>query len=204
MHAVYHKAVMRQRARSEDGGVARSSGLARPRRSRQARIAAQSGDAHDKLMAEGARYLFKVAGHTQSSQGVGLPRQAIALRPDEPAAYYNVPRWSALRLTGHHVEAAQRFLEARERWPMGSEDWAEATALAINMLAQEACAEVAKPEWWNDEGLKALSARVVRVWRRTMRRPTRCGLRCCARGAARGRWGLARLAAAELNEAAAQ
>ena len=31
------------------------------------------------------------------------------------------------------------------------------------MLKLEACAEVAKPEWWNDKGLKALSARVVRV-----------------------------------------
>ena len=31
------------------------------------------------------------------------------------------------------------------------------------MLIQEACAEVAKPEWWSDEGLKALSARVVRM-----------------------------------------
>jgi hypothetical protein len=31
------------------------------------------------------------------------------------------------------------------------------------MLAQETCAEVAKPEWWSDEGLKALSARVVRA-----------------------------------------
>ena len=31
------------------------------------------------------------------------------------------------------------------------------------MLIQEACAEVAKPEWWSDEGLKALSARVVRA-----------------------------------------
>ena len=31
------------------------------------------------------------------------------------------------------------------------------------MLTQEACAEVAKPEWWNDEELKALSARVVRA-----------------------------------------
>ena len=31
------------------------------------------------------------------------------------------------------------------------------------MLTQEVCAEVAKPEWWNDEGLKALSARVVRA-----------------------------------------
>ena len=31
------------------------------------------------------------------------------------------------------------------------------------MLAREECAEVAKPEWWSDEGLKALSARVVRA-----------------------------------------
>ena len=46
---------------------------------------------------------------------------------------------------------------------MGSQDWAETTAAVFNMLAQEDCAEVAKPEWWNDEGLKALSARVVRV-----------------------------------------
>ena len=29
------------------------------------------------------------------------------------------------------------------------------------MLRQEECAEVAKPEWWNDEELKALSERVV-------------------------------------------
>ena len=46
---------------------------------------------------------------------------------------------------------------------MGSEGWAVATAWAFSMLSHEACAEVAKPEWWNDEGLKALSARVVRA-----------------------------------------
>ena len=46
---------------------------------------------------------------------------------------------------------------------MGSDLWADVTARAFNMLAQEECAEVAKPEWWNDEGLKALSARVVRA-----------------------------------------
>ena len=36
-----------------------------------------------------------------------------------------------------------------------------------SLLSQTAtcheCAEVAKPEWWSDEGLKALSARVVRA-----------------------------------------
>ena len=41
--------------------------------------------------------------------------------------------------------------------------WAQATASAFLMLIQEECAEVAKPEWWNDEELKALSARVVRA-----------------------------------------
>ena len=45
---------------------------------------------------------------------------------------------------------------------MGSEDWAEATAWAFLVLAHGACAEVAKPEWWSDEELKALAARVVR------------------------------------------
>ena len=45
---------------------------------------------------------------------------------------------------------------------MGSDDWAEAAA-AFNMLIQKACDEVAEPEWWNDEGLKALSTRVVRA-----------------------------------------
>ena len=46
---------------------------------------------------------------------------------------------------------------------MGSVGWAKATALAFSMLTHEECDEVAKPEWWNDEGLKALSARVVRA-----------------------------------------
>ena len=61
------------------------------------------------------------------------------------------------------MEAAQRYLEAKERFQVSSEAWAKATAHAFSMLGQEACAEVAKPEWWNDEELKALSARVVRV-----------------------------------------
>ena len=61
------------------------------------------------------------------------------------------------------MEAAQRFLEAKERCPVGSEYWAKATAQAFQMLKLEECDEVAKPEWWNDEGLKALSARVVRT-----------------------------------------
>ena len=40
---------------------------------------------------------------------------------------------------------------------------AEATAAAFNLLTLEECDQVAKPEWWSDEGLKALSARVVKA-----------------------------------------
>ena len=46
---------------------------------------------------------------------------------------------------------------------MGSLGWARATASASNMLRLEECAEVARPEWWSDERVKALSARVVRA-----------------------------------------
>ena len=86
---------------------------------------------------------------------------AIALRPNRPEAYYNLG--AALANSEHLVEAAQRYLEAKERYPVGSEGWAEATARAFAKLVEEECAEVAKPEWWNDEELKALSARVVRA-----------------------------------------
>ena len=61
------------------------------------------------------------------------------------------------------MESAQRYLDAKERFPAGSEHWAFATAEAFEFLVQKECNEVAKPEWWNDEALKALSARVVRA-----------------------------------------
>ena len=88
-------------------------------------------------------------------------REAIALRPDEPMAYFGLG--AALNNSAHFVEAAQRFLEAKERYRVDSVGWAEATTWAFSTLANQMCAEVAKPEWWNDEGLKALSARVVRA-----------------------------------------
>ena len=66
-------------------------------------------------------------------------REPIALEPDEPTAYFNLGL--ALDSSGHKVEAAQRFLEARERLPVCSEGWAWATANAFGMLRLEECAE---------------------------------------------------------------
>ena len=155
MHGAFHKRVRKQRKRLEDGGVA----LQRDRENaeRAARHAAQTGDAYSKLLAEGIQY----QSQQDTRRAARTLREAIALEPDDPLAYYNLG--VALASSGHKVEAAQRYLEAKERYPVDSEGWAVATANAFNMLAHEACDEVAKPEWWNDEGLKALSARVVRA-----------------------------------------
>jgi len=155
VHAVYHKAVKRQRNRLEDGGVTQQR--ARELAEEQARHAAQSGDAYDELLAEGLRHLSK----HDTRRAARTYREAIALRPDEPWAYFNLG--GALSSSGHFVEAAKRYLEAKELHQVGSEHWAEATAAAFSNLTQEECAEVAKPEWWSDEELKALSARVVRA-----------------------------------------
>ena len=132
-------------------------------------------------------------------------------------AYYNLG--GVLANSGHYVEAAQRFLEAKERYPVGSEGWAEVTALAFGMLQQEVCDDLAKPEWWNDEGLKALSARVVRaapddsgtnrmraevlsgVCRGAWEVERRSAVELCGMGSAR-LWALGPRSAAEYKEAA--
>ena len=138
-HAPYHKKVKRQRARSEDGGVGQQRD--RETAERAARDAAQSGDAYSELLATGLRYLSQ----QDTRRAARAFREAIALKPDEPTAYFNLG--AALNNSGHYVEAAQRYLESREHYPVGSERWAEVTANAFNMLSQEECAEVVKPEW---------------------------------------------------------
>ena len=111
------------------------------------------------------------------------------------------------------MEAAQRYLEAKERYPWrgklgtgsenlgtSSENWARATACAFNLLRLEQCAEVAKPEWWNDEGLKALSARVVRAAPNDAAANTMQA--DVLRGVSFGAWEAGPRSAAELKEAA--
>ena len=160
-HTVYHKeAKTLQKERTMERareGYAKQQQQDREDTEEEARIAAQTGDKYHELLAEGARYLdnddWRRAGKAY--------REAIVLRPDRPDAYYNLG--SALYNSAHIVEAAQRYLEAKERMPVGSEQWAEATERAFTMLERKECAKVAKPDWWNDKGLKALSARVLRA-----------------------------------------
>ena len=97
------------------------------------------------------------------------------------------------------MEAAQRFLEGKEGLPVGAEMWARATAGAFDMLMHKECDEVAKPEWWNDEGLKVLSARVVRVAPDDLTAYIMRALVLCGLG---GAWEAGPRSAAELKEAA--
>ena len=193
LHGVFHKKLRKQRKRQEDGGVARQRD--RETAERAAREAAQSGDAYEELVAKGIRY-----GSKEDYRKAGKAyREAIALRPDEPDAYYNLA--GALANSGHVVEAAQRFLEAEERLPVGSGGWAQATAQAFDVLMNKECDEVAKPEWWNDEGLKALSARVVRA-APNIAVPNLMRAYALS-GFSKGAWEAGPRSAAELREAAA-
>eukprot|EP00964_Phaeocystis_antarctica_P161794 scaffold134599_cov109-Phaeocystis_antarctica.AAC.1 len=160
-----------------------------------ARRAAQSGDAYEELLADGTRY-----GSQQDTRRAARAfREAIALRPDSPEAYHGLG--AALGNSGHHVEAAQRHLEAKERYPAGSHGWAKNTAAAFDMLTREGGAEVAKPEWWNDEELKALSARVVRAAPDDAQ--TNDMRAMVLSGRSYGTWEAGPRSAAELKEAAA-
>eukprot|EP00964_Phaeocystis_antarctica_P070419 scaffold42883_cov51-Phaeocystis_antarctica.AAC.2 len=153
LHGVFHKKLRKLRKVREDGGATQQR--QREIAESEARRAAQSGDRYDELLAEGARYMSK----QDWRRACKAYREAIALKPDEPTAYQNLG--GVLSNSGYDVEAAQRYLEAKERYPVGSDGWAKTTASAFNKLRLEQCAEAAKPEWWNDEELKVLSARVV-------------------------------------------
>ena len=191
LHAVYHKGLKGRLKVTEDGGVIQQQN--REAAELEARRAAQSGDAYDELLAEGARY----SSEEDWRRAARTYREAIALRPDEPGAYCNLG--AALCNSDHYVEAAQRYLEAMERQLVGSETWARITAWAFDALARKACDQVAKPEWWNDKGLKALSAWVVRA---APDEVIALSMRAVVLGGQHSAWETGPRSAAELMEAA--
>jgi len=88
-------------------------------------------------------------------------RKMINERPDHPVPYHNLA--NVMVQSGRHVEAAQMFLKTMELCEDGTKEWAESAADAFDQLKARECHEEPKPEWWNDDALKALSARVVAV-----------------------------------------
>ena len=88
-------------------------------------------------------------------------RKLIKRFPDRAgsASYHNLG--GMLLMSRRLAEAAPLFLQAMERDEEGTKSWAKIAATAFDVLISDKCREVTKPEWWTDEGLKALSARVV-------------------------------------------
>ena len=123
----------------------------------QARSAEKSGSEYSRLLADATRHLAE--GDNRPAEAAF--RNAIALDPRQPSAYFNLGVLCSNE--DRSVDAAHNFLDAATRFSEGCADWASSTALAFDHLISPECNEVAKPEWWNDGELKALSAMVVRA-----------------------------------------
>ena len=126
-----------------------------PRFSAGPGLSQQAGDKYQQLMAEG----WRSASVEDWRRAAESYLDASRLRRDEPVACLNLG--AAFNALGHEAEAALCYLEAQKRAPAGSECWAHAAATAFDLLRLKECDAVAKPRWWNDEGLKTLSASVV-------------------------------------------
>ena len=120
----------------------------------------------------------------------------------EPEAYCNLA--ITLQRSNYNAEAVLMHLKAMELYEDGTKDWAESVASAFDVLKQPDCCEAPKPEWWNDAGLKALSARVVALVPDSYKT---CAMRACVlSGDAvfcdHGHWNARPRTATEIKEAA--
>ena len=126
-----------------------------------ARTAERTGDEYDKRCA--AAQALGVEGdlHGEAKAWRKIIKQWA--HQAEPTPYVNLG--VALHRSGRLAEAAEMHLKAMElhedQGRHGTAHWAKAAAGVFNLLKNDACREAPKPEWWNNEGLKALSARVV-------------------------------------------
>ena len=120
----------------------------------------EGGDVYKELLALGAGHISR----RDWGRAIKVYRKAVAVRPEVADAY--IALGGALFDSAHYAEAAGSFLEATERTAEGSDKWAAATSAAFEALRQtvgRSHGRSDKPEWWDDEGLKALSARVVKA-----------------------------------------
>ena len=122
-----------------------------------ARRAQETGDEYDRLSA----HAMSLANRGDLQGAVRTFRKIIKMRPERPEAWANLA--TALFQTRKVEECPWMLLQAMERYEDGTPEWARTTARLFGMLTREDCKEAVKPEWWTDEGLKALSARLVAI-----------------------------------------
>jgi len=152
-HQQYHKAQKEwYKEMYENGQLDRTRSLAEE----VARRAERTGDEYDKRCAAALAFGAEGDHHGEAKAW----RKIIKAWPDSPDPYFNLA--VALDRADRVAEAAPMLLKAMELYPAaGTGKWAISAAAAFDLLRFDCSDEVPKPEWWNDEALKALSARVV-------------------------------------------
>jgi len=153
-HKEYHR---KQKQRAKECCEGTEPEVARSLAKEVARRADESGDEYGKRFA--AALALNAEGDYHAAAKAW--RKIIKQWPDEPGSYFNL----AVELSRSYraVEAAPMYLKAMELFEDGTKNWANAAASAFDTLKTPDCHEAPKPEWWNDEALKALSAQVVAV-----------------------------------------
>jgi len=147
-HKVYHKEQKERAKEIRDGTAALEA---------QEREAERTGS---ELHKRSAAAVALMAGDDHNAAAKAW-RKIITEWPDEPAPYHNLAL--VMFRSGRFVESAQMLLKAMELFEEGTENWATSAACAFHLLELPDCVAMPKPEWWNDEALKALSVRAVAV-----------------------------------------
>jgi len=163
----------------------------------EARLAKRTGSEYDKRFAAALALMAEGDLHAAAKAW----RKMINEWPHRQAPYHNLA--VVLDRAGHYAESASMCLKAMELYEDGTEDWAEAAASAFDLLKTPDCCDAPKPEWWNDEGLKALSARVVVV--AAPNDADACNMRArvlCGDALSKAPWNVKPRTAAEIKEAA--
>ena len=192
-HQVWHKVQKQQAKEIREGTVAehdRSAGEA------QAREAERTGSEYLKRFAAALVPMAEGDNHGSAKAW----RKIIKEWPDRPGAYCNLA--VVLERSNHYAEAAPVQLKAMELSEEGTKRWASSAAGAFDILKHPDCREMPKPEWWNDEALKALSARVAAL---SPDRHESCGMRArvlSGDALSKAYWTAGPRTAAEIKEAA--
>ena len=152
-HKVYHKEQKLRKEERREGTMMEENRLIVDT---QARIAETTGSEYSKRFT--AALALGVEGDLHAAAKAW--RKIIKEWP-EGDAHLNLA--IVLQQSSRYAEAAQMYLKSMELSEDGTDQWAQALASAFDLLKLPTCREMPKPEWWNDEALKALSARVVAV-----------------------------------------
>ena len=193
-HRAWHKA-QKERARERLEGT-----MAEADRS-EAEEAARRAEETGGDAAECFAYAFSLMPLEDYNAAAKAWRKIIQRWPEHAAnAYHNLG--VVLQRSSRRAEAAPMYLKAMERYEDDTKFWADAVGAAFDVLKAPDCDDAPKPEWWNDEALNALSARVVAA---SSDEPQPCAMRGrVLMGAAlyEPQWNAGPRTAAEIKEAA--